>query len=342
MLESFDDTLAGADPAADRPFASADGLVRELDGGGARASFLSDVLKGLSLPQKELPSKWLYDARGSHLFERICELEEYYPTRTELGIMEAHVGGMAGLLGRRCALIEYGSGSGLKTRLLLQHLADPAAYVPIDISQPALSDATARLARAFPGLRILPVCDDFTAPLELPLHGLSERRRAVYFPGSTIGNFHKPEVVGFLREVARQCGPGGGLLIGVDLLKERRVLERAYDDARGVTAAFDLNLLARANRELGADFRLDRFRHEARFDERHGRVEMHLVSTARQVAIVAGQRFRFEKGESIWTESSYKYGTREFAALAALAGWRCERVWTDERAWFSVQYLTTV
>jgi dimethylhistidine N-methyltransferase len=307
----------------------------------ARSEFLADVLAGLSRPQKEIPCKWLYDARGSRLFEQICQLDEYYPTRTELAIMEAHAPGMAAALGGRCALVEYGSGSSLKTRLLLQHLRQPVAYVPIDISAGALSDASARLARAFPGLHVLPVCGDFTAGLDLPLDGLGERRRAVYFPGSTIGNFHKPEVVAFLREVARLCGAGGALLIGVDLRKERAVLERAYDDARGVTAAFDLNVLVRANRELGANFRLDRFRHVAPFDERHGRIEMHLVSTAAQLVTVGGRTFRLDEGESIWTESSYKYGMREFATLAALAGWQCERTWTDERNWFSVQYLTT-
>jgi uncharacterized SAM-dependent methyltransferase len=164
----------------------------------------------------------------------------------------------------------------------------------------------------------------------------------VFFPGSTIGNLHKDEVVAFLGMVARECGPGGALLLGIDLRKERSVLERAYDDARGVTAAFDLNVLARANRELGADFDLSRFRHEARFDDRHGRVEMHLVSQLPQIVTVGGKAFRFDAGESIWTESSYKYDLREFAALAALAGWRCERTWTDERAWFSVQYLTVL
>jgi dimethylhistidine N-methyltransferase len=307
----------------------------------ARAGFLADVLAGLGKQQKEIPCKWLYDARGSSLFERICGLEEYYPTRTELRIMEAHVRSMAALLGPRCALVEYGSGSSLKTRLLLQHLTDPAVYVPIDISSPALTDATARLAKIFPKLHIEPVCADFTAPLDLPAARLgAARRRAVFFPGSTIGNFHKTDVVAFLREIARQCGPGGGLLIGVDLLKEREVLERAYDDAEGVTAAFNTNLLARANRELGANFRLDRFKHAAVFDERHGRVEMHLVSTVPQIVAVGGETFRFGDGESIWTESSYKFGVREFAALALLAGWRCERTWTDERAWFSVQYFT--
>lgn len=303
-----------------------------------RPEFLSDVLAGLARPQKEIPCKWLYDARGSALFEQICGLEEYYPTRTELAIMESHAQPMAALLGSGCVLVEYGSGSGLKTRLLLQHLR-PAAYLPVDISAPALAEASARLVRAFPGLPVLPVCGDFTQPLQLPLADAGARRRCVYFPGSTIGNFHKPEMVSFLAAVARQCGPGGGLLIGVDLRKERSVLERAYDDARGVTAAFDLNVLVRANRELGADFRLDRFRHEALWDERHGRMEMHLVSTCEQVAHVGGEGFRFAEGESIWTESSYKYDLREFAVLAALAGWRCESVWTDERAWFSVQYL---
>src|SRR5512146_570344 len=229
-----------------------EGADAALRAGGVdrRSGFLGDVISGLSRRQKEIPCKWLYDARGSYLFERICELDEYYPTRTELAIMEANVAAMAALLGRRCALVEYGSGSSLKTRLLLRHLHDPAAYVPIDISAPALADATQQLGRAFPSLRILPVCGDFTESMDLPLHDLGERRRVVYFPGSTIGNFHKPEVVGFLRDVARQCGPGGALLIGVDLVKERSALERAYDDARGVTASFNLNVLVRANREL--------------------------------------------------------------------------------------------
>jgi dimethylhistidine N-methyltransferase len=306
-----------------------------------RAAFMADVVAGLSRPQKEIPCKWLYDARGSHLFERICELDEYYPTRTELAIMEANAYAMASQLGPRCAVVEYGTGSGLKTRLLLQHLQEPAAYVPVDISAPALLDSCARLGRAFPSLPILPVRGDFTAPLALPREATAARRRAVFFPGSTIGNFHKPEMVAFLRDVARSCGRDGGLLNGVDLPKERAILERAYDDARGVTAAFDLNVLVRANRELDADFRLDRFRHEARWNERYGRVEMHLVATAAQEVHVGGHSFRLDAGESIWTESSYKYDLREFAVLAALAGWRRERVWTDARAWFSVQYLTT-
>jgi dimethylhistidine N-methyltransferase len=307
----------------------------------AREAFLADVLGGLRQPQKQIPCKWLYDARGSDLFERICGLAEYYPTRTELDIMESHAAGMAALLGEQCAVIEYGSGSSLKTHLLLRHLHRPVAYLPIDISAAALAEATARLRRNFPELRIRPVCGDFTAPLSLPLEGIGAHRRAVYFPGSTIGNLHKPEVVGFLRDTAAQCGAGGALLIGVDLRKDPAILERAYDDPRGVTAAFDLNLLARIDRELGGDFRLERFRHEARWDERHGRIEMHLVSTEDQVVTVAGEALGFARGESIWTESSYKYALGEFAALAAVAGWSCEQTWTDPRAWFSVQYLTT-
>ncbi len=323
MIEAADPILS-IDPAAE----------------DARAAVLHDVIEGLAREPKELPCKWFYDARGSQLFEAICELEEYYPTRTELSIMERNVRSMVAQLGPRCALVEYGSGSSLKTRLLLGHLRSPVAYVPVDISAPALADATVRLRRAFPTLPVLPVCADFTRPLALPVAELGAARRVVYFPGSTIGNFHKQDAVPFLREIARQCGPGGGLLIGIDLRKERRILERAYDDARGVTAAFNLNLLARANRELGADFRLDRFRHRARWDERQGRVEMHLVSTAEQEVEVAGRRFRLGDGEAIWTESSYKYDLHEFAVLAALAGWRCERTWTDERAWFGVVFLT--
>ena len=307
--------------------------------GAERRQFLDDLLDGLGRPQKEIPCKWLYDERGSALFERICELEEYYPTRTELGIMERHVRGMAEALGPGCALVEYGSGSSLKTQLLLDHLPDPAAYLPVDISDAALAAAAVRLARRFPNLAIRPVCADFTGPLALP-EVRGARRRAVYFPGSTVGNFHKPDAVSFLAEVRRECGEGGALLLGVDLLKERRVLERAYDDARGVTAAFNLNLLARANRELGADFRLEAFRHVARFDERHGRIEMHLAARAPQRVHVAGRAFELARGETIFTESSYKYALPEIQALAVIAGWRTERAWTDTRAWFAVLLLT--
>jgi dimethylhistidine N-methyltransferase len=306
--------------------------------GPERERFLADVVEGLARPQKEIPCKWLYDERGSALFERICELEEYYPTRTELSIMEAHVRGMADGLGPGCMLVEYGSGSSLKTQLLLHHLRSPAAYVPVDISPEALAGALERLGQRFPGLEIRPVCADFTGPLALP-EVPAARRRAVYFPGSTIGNFHKADAVSFLARVRRECGPGGALLIGVDLLKERGILERAYDDRRGVTAAFNLNLLERANRELGADFRTEEYRHVARFDERHGRIEMHLAARTTQRISVDGRAFTIAAGETIFTESSYKYALPEFEALAAIAGWRLARAWTDPRAWFAVILL---
>ena len=318
--------LLPADAAADEP-----ALQRE--------AFQRDLVEGLSRPQKEIPCKWLYDERGSALFERICELPEYYPTRTELGILERNIGAMAPHFGSHCAIVEYGSGSGLKTQLLLEHVRRPACYVPVDISAPALESATARLRRRFPALHIVPLRADFTRAVELPREAVEAPRRAVFFPGSTIGNFHKGETVAFLARIRRECGRGGGLLLGVDLRKGRTILEQAYDDSRGVTAAFDLNVLARANAELAADFDLDGFRHEARFDERHGRVEMHLVARRAQEVHLAGRTFRFAAGESIHTESSYKYALPELGALAALAGWRIEHVWTDEKAWFAVCWL---
>jgi dimethylhistidine N-methyltransferase len=307
--------------------------------GPERERFLADVVEGLSRAQKEIPCKWLYDERGSVLFERICELEEYYPTRTELSIMEAHARAMAALLGPGCAVVEYGSGSSLKTALLLRHLKAPAAYLPVDISPEALAAAVERLRGRFPDLPVQPVCADFTASLALP-DVPGARRRVVYFPGSTIGNFHKTDAVSFLARVRRECGPGGALLLGVDLLKERATLERAYDDRRGVTAAFNLNVLARANRELGSDFRIEAYRHVARFDDRHGRIEMHLAARAPQRVSVGGYAFAIAAGETIFTESSYKYALPELQALAAISGWRFERAWTDPRAWFAVILLT--
>jgi dimethylhistidine N-methyltransferase len=304
-----------------------------------RQAFRRDLLDGLARPQKEIPCKWLYDERGSALFERICDLPEYYPTRTELSILEHHVVSMAPYFGSGCAVIEFGSGSGLKTQLLLEHLRSPACYVPVDISATALDDATARLRRRFPTLEIAPVRGDFTQPITLPRQALEARRRAVFFPGSTIGNLHKGETVVFLARMRKYVGRGGGLLLGVDLLKERATLLEAYDDGCGVTAQFNMNLLVRANAELDADFDLDAFRHEARFDERNGRMEMHLVARRDVEVHVAGATFRFEAGESIHTESSYKYALPELRALAALAGWRFEQIWTDDKAWFAVCWL---
>lgn len=318
------------------------GAARRFRGPAAdeAARFRSDVLAGLAHPQKTLPCKYFYDARGSALFERICDLDEYYPTRTELAILEAHSAEMAQRLGRRCLLVEYGSGSSRKTRLLLDRLREPAAYIPIDISRAALDVSARALSEAYPHLEVLPVCADYTGPIEVPEPAKPAARRGVFFPGSTIGNFTPPEAQRFLGRMARVAGPGGGVLIGVDLRKERTVLEAAYDDALGVTAAFNKNLLARINRELGADFDLDAFGHRAHWNASAGRVEMHLVSELAQSVCVAGQRIHFAPGETIHTENSYKYELGQFAALAAQAGLAVHRVWTDPDARFSVQYLT--
>lgn len=306
----------------------------------ARDDFRSQVLRGLGQSRKHLPCKFFYDRRGSELFDRICELPEYYLTRTELGILQEKVAEMADAAGERCLLVEYGSGSSLKTRLLLERLRDPAAYVPLDISREHLLDAAARLAALFPRLRIAPVCADYTQPFELPACD-GAARTVVYFPGSTIGNFDPHEARAFLRAAAERCGAGGGLLIGVDLKKDPAHLHAAYNDAAGVTAAFNLNLLARINRELDADFDLDCFAHYAFYNPRLGRVEMHLLSRADQTVHVANRRFLFREGETIFTESSYKYTLDEFAALARSSGWSVRQTWTDDRRAFSVQYLTT-
>jgi dimethylhistidine N-methyltransferase len=308
--------------------------------GTDRANLTDEVLAGLERPQKELPSKLLYDTHGSDLFEQICELEEYYPTRTELAILRQHAPDMARLLGRDCLLIEYGSGSGRKARLLLDQLASPVGYVPIDISRTALEQSVGELAAAYPHLEVLPVCADYTQPFELPRPARRPARVVVFFPGSTIGNFEPAMASQFLRDAARLAGPGGGLLIGVDRKKEPWRLHRAYNDGRGVTAAFNLNILERLNRELGADFRVERFEHYAFYNPVLGRIEMHLVSLADQQVHVADRLVHLRLGESIWTESSYKFTPEEFTALAAAAGWSVQQVWTDAERLFSVQYLT--
>lgn len=313
--------------------------IRVRDFSPARARFLADVLEGLSRPRKTIPCKYFYDARGSRLFDRICELEEYYVTRTELSIMDAHAGEMAAAIGPRCLLIEYGPGSGRKTRLLLDHLDDPVAYVPIDISSDALTRFAHSLAIECPGLEVLPIVGDYTAGFKTPPSDRPPSRRVVYFPGSTIGNLESPEAVRLLARAAESAGRDGGLLIGVDLKKDLGVLEAAYNDGPGVTAAFNLNLLIRINRELGADFRTDRFRHRAVWNEREGRMEMHLVSLVDQGVRIGTRQIHFAKDETIFTESCYKYSLGQFAGLSARAGWTLERVWTDPRRWFSVQYL---
>ena len=304
------------------------------------ADMREEVLAGLREPQKTLPCKYFYDDHGAALFDAICELPEYYLTRTELGIMEAHAADMAAALGPRVMLVEPGSGSSLKTRLLLEHLPQPRAYVPVDISRAHLVNAADRLNRLYPELEVLPVCTDFCQPFSIPAPRRRAARTVIYFPGSTIGNFEPAAAIQLLKQLRRLAGPAGGLLIGVDLRKDPATLERAYNDAGGVTAAFNLNILRRLNRELGSDFDVSRFRHRAVYDETEGRIEMHLVSLDDQSVRIADEFFRFRENEHIVTEYSYKHSVPGFAALAAKAGFAVNQVWGDDRRWFSVVYLT--
>jgi dimethylhistidine N-methyltransferase len=304
-----------------------------------RDDFRSQVAAGLGQKRKTLPCKFFYDQRGSKLFDQICELPEYYLTRAELQILQSHAADMAGALGPCCRVIEYGSGSSLKTRLLLDALQNPAAYIPLDISREHLLDAAVRLSASYPALKVLPVCADYTRPFMVPECD-GAVRTVVYFPGSTIGNFEPHDARAFLRSAAAQCGGGGALLIGVDLKKDPGILHAAYNDAARVTAEFNLNLLHRINRELDGTFAVDRFAHYAFYNPRLGRIEMHLVSQSAQSADAGGSTFHFREGETIFTESSHKYTLEEFESLARWAGWTVQNVWTDSRRLFSVQYLT--
>lgn len=304
------------------------------------SDFLAEAVLGLSQPQKTLPCRFLYDEEGSSLFDQITVLEEYYPTRTETRILLDNMEEIVGLIGRDCRLIEFGSGTSAKTRHLLAQLSGLASYVPIDISREWLHQSCAELALEFPALEIRPHVADFTAPLDLPRPTWRGQRSVAFFPGSTIGNFEPDDVVGFLRNVALLCGGQGGFLIGYDLKKDKRVIERAYNDGKEVTARFNLNILARANRELGADFDLSAFRHHAPYNERLGRIEMHLISTRPQVVHLNGLEFFFETGEYITTEHSYKRSTRQFAAMADFAGFDVVQTWSDKNHWFCVQFLT--
>jgi dimethylhistidine N-methyltransferase len=304
-----------------------------------RERFLAEVLHGLRKPQKELPSKYFYDECGSHLFQRICSLDEYYIPRSEESIMQVCIAEMVELIGPRVLLIEYGSGDCNKVRFLLDHLHDPIAYVPIDISREQLVRVTNELTSDYPGLEVLPVCADYTSNFEMPRPKRGFSRKVVYFPGSTISNFDPVPAKQFLEHIAGVCGPDGAMLIGVDLKKDATILHSAYNDSQGVTAAFNLNLLERINRELNCDFQVECFQHYAFYNPREGRVEMHLVSQREQTVRVQNVAIHFARGESIWTESSYKYDPDEFRQMAAAAGLHVEHVWTDERQWFSVQYL---
>jgi L-histidine N-alpha-methyltransferase len=306
-----------------------------------RDAFAQEVVHGLTSNPKTLPPKLFYDATGAELFERITELPEYYLTRSELEILRARAMDIAELAGPDAALIEYGSGAGVKIRLLLDALESPAAYVPIDISSEQLARVSQELAAEYPRVAVKPLNADYTMPLTLPPLREGSRRLA-FFPGSTIGNFHPMEASIFLRRVRRTVGRHGALVLGVDRRKRASILDAAYDDAAGVTAKFNLNMLARINRELGADFDLRRFRHRAYFNSTASRVEMHLESRVAQTVHVAGESIPFGKGESIWTESSYKYDRTRLRELTESAGFHLDRLWTDSKKRFWVAYLSAV
>ena len=302
--------------------------------------FLDTVREGLRRRPRSIPPKFFYDAHGSRLFDLICSTPEYYPTRTETGILERFGAQMADMIGSSCVLIELGSGSASKTPLLLRHLSNDSVYVPIDICEPHLLQSTQRLQAKFPGLRMQPVCADYTQMSALELDGGKNQRRVVFFPGSTIGNYTPNEAVQLLRQVAQLVGDDGALLIGVDCKKSPGLLNAAYNDAIGHTAAFNLNLLVRIQRELGAQLDPSGFTHYAYYNEEEGRIEMHLVSQRRQSILLDGESFQFEEGESIHTENSYKYTAQEFQQLSKSAGWQPKMLWSDREGLFHVHYLS--
>lgn len=306
----------------------------------ASQEFARDVLAGLRLQPKRLSSKYFYDARGSELFEAICEQPEYYLTRTELAIMHERVHEIADTLGPRVRLVEYGSGAGSKTRLLLSALIDPVAYVPVEISRSALDDSVGRLAGQFPSVEMLPLCADFTRTTTAPRPARAERRTVVYFPGSTLGNFDAQESLSLLRQMRRIAGADGAVLIGLDLKKDAAEIEAAYNDRAGLTREFTLNLLARINRELNGDFDIARFEHRARYNALAGRIETYIVSLAAQRVSVCGHQFSFGPAESILVEYSNKYSREDIQQLARRAELQVDRIWTDADERFAVVLLT--
>jgi dimethylhistidine N-methyltransferase len=301
--------------------------------------FCDEVLRGLAQRPKRIAPKFFYDEVGCQLFEEICQLDEYYLTRTEIGILRKNATEICRALGPKCLLVEFGSGSNVKIRILLDHLFALVAYVPVDIARTNLLRCSTRLSDDYPDLSVLPVCADFTTDFALPEIPPVWQRIVAFFPGSTIGNLEPVEAEDFLRRTAMLCGPGGGLLIGIDLKKDPNRLERAYNDARGVTARFNLNLLDRINRSFGADIPRKNFRHYAFYNKEFGRIEMHLVSTAEQIVQLNGSRIAFAEGEQISTEHSYKYTVREFADLATRSGWGARELWTDPEHLFCIQHL---
>jgi len=304
--------------------------------------FAADVLEGLSQAQKTIPCQWLYDARGSALFEEITVLPEYYPTRTETAILKRYASDIAAVAGREANLVEYGSGASVKTRLLLDALEDVHSYVPIDVSAEFLTESAAGLKADYPDLAVLSVVGDFLSPITLPKQSRGAGRTIGFFPGSTIGNLSDDEIVDFFARAHHDLGRGAVFVLGADLKKDVARLIPAYDDAAGVTADFNLNVLARINRELAGVFQLDKFAHEARWNEEMSRVEMHLVSRVDQTVRVCDREFFFREGETIHTENSRKFDSEELARLVETQGWQTSHVWTDDEKLFSVMLLEAI
>jgi L-histidine N-alpha-methyltransferase len=303
---------------------------------------LDEVLDGLSCSQKTLLPKFFYDARGSILFDAICELPEYYLTRTELSIMQMTIDEIATLVGPQASLIEFGSGSSLKTRMLLEKLDRLAAYVPVDISREHLLSAAESLAADYPAVEVLPLLADFMQPFELPNPNVMPLRNIVYFPGSTIGNYSPEKAHSLLQVMHVEAGKDGALLIGVDLQKDTAIIERAYNDKAGVTAEFNLNMLSRINHDFGANFDLNLFRHSAIYNDEYGRVELNLISECEQTVLIGGRSIHFDKGEALLTEHSHKYTLEQFSGMADRAGFVVHKVWTDPEQLFSIQYCLRV
>lgn len=313
--------------------------VRDDEQGPPDNVLLQVVQRGLRTQPKRLPSWLFYDEKGSALFEQICEQPEYYLTRAEIALLAAHAKEIAAVLGPDVRLVEYGSGHAIKTRLLLEHLATPVAWVPIELSSEPLHVGMAKMAELFPHLPIQPLAVDFTRPLRLPVPPRAPRRTVLYFPGSTIGNFDDRDAAQLLRKMRGEMGDNGGILVGADLKKDRATVEAAYNDRAGVTAAFTLNLLVRLNRELGCNFELGAFRHRARYNAMAGRIETHIVSTRDQCVRVGRQEIPFHEDEAMLVEYSCKYSLEDFAELAATAGLAVQQVWQDPDGMFSLQYL---
>lgn len=311
--------------------------------GAERDQFLCDVLNGLKRKPKELPCKYFYDFRGALLFDKICTTNEYYVTRTELAIMHQYCSEIISYLGRRCLLVEMGSGNTKKTQILLKHLEEPAGYVPIDISGAQLQQVAQHLAERFPHIPLFPYEADFTQPMDLShIEKTTHFKQVIYFPGSTIGNFPPAQALEILKKFERLSNPLDGLLIGIDLKKDKKILTKAYNDEIGWTAAFNLNLLMRINRELHGNFKVEQFEHHAFYNEKVGCVEMNLISLQCQVVTLGEQLFFFHAEEPIHTESSYKYFIEEFKDLSHLTRWRMQKVWTDDRHLFAIFYFSLI